>query len=248
MESGKVGWAIGAGLAVLTAAVALMSGLPVFWPLIVLTVGMACCFGYAVLHTDFVLARSRPTKTLVCLGVAALVGVSMIKPLVAQYQRETAPPTTEPTKDPPLHITRVSLSSYKPGESVAVNVHYRATAPVRMTEGDASLAFIPLEPGSDWTSHRIRFEDDLWESFRRNSSALKNGPALLVPTDMENYFTVMGVTLSAKMIDQLRRGRAVLYYTAIVRYPGGAVEACGFVQSDKGPIFQCHDHNGPAPN
>jgi len=220
----------------------LMSGLPVFWPLAGLTVAAIIVFGYVIVQSNPLAKRSRGTKILVLSVWMGLVAASMSGPLMEQRRRDTTPPPA-PRREAPIQLTRVTLSPYETGKSVAVNIHYRATERIGMSSGGARLQFEPFGPQGQ-PGDRRSYEDRLWKDFTE-WLASQRVPDLMVPIQQETYFTISGIPLTEKMIKQLRSYEAVVYFTAILRYQGGRVEACGFVGPDGGPVFLCVDHNGP---
>jgi hypothetical protein len=146
--------------------------------------------------------------------------------------------------EPPVHILGVDFVPYEAGKSVAVNVHFTNTEPLRMTQGDVALIYYSLPEGVNWATDRLTKEETFWKSFQENGiKDVTVSPMLSSPVGQDLYFTIQGVTLSEEMIDRLRNGKAVLYYMASIKYKGGEVDLCGFGQSDKGATFLCSDHN-----
>jgi hypothetical protein len=88
MDSNKPSLVLaGIALALLSAEVALMSGLPVFWPMLAIAMAIAClCL--AVILSTFMRYRPRWGKALAGVAVTGLVGLIMYKPLAAQYKKE----------------------------------------------------------------------------------------------------------------------------------------------------------------
>jgi hypothetical protein len=107
-DAGKNKAVIFGGLAValVTAIVTLMSGLPIFWPLLLFTAAIAVALSAAAVSLDYIEKRPVWIRVSTCLLVTVILGVVMFKPLREQYRRESSPqPAAGPTS-PTFYLGR----------------------------------------------------------------------------------------------------------------------------------------------
>jgi hypothetical protein len=119
------------GVALLAGMVALMSGLPVFWPLVAVSAAVIGCFSYAAF--EVLKARSAWLRWITSTGIALVIIAVMVSPLREQYRKEAqAAAAQQAAAMPPRPTSTLLVPTPEPTPS--------ASSPVRVRQPSAVAA------------------------------------------------------------------------------------------------------------